>query len=66
LALRDGIAEVAFSDADQIAFDKKYLEDAERNAKALSRYDIDGMSVLRTARASVQADGTVQCAGGVG
>jgi TRAP-type transport system periplasmic protein len=66
LALRDGIAEVAISNADQIAFDKKYLEDAERNAKALSRYDIDGMSVLRTARASVQADGTVQCAAGVG
>lgn len=48
---------------EQGAFDQLYLRDAERNARALSRYGIDGLAVFKTARASVGADGSIACKG---
>jgi TRAP-type C4-dicarboxylate transport system substrate-binding protein len=47
--------------AEQQRFDELYLREAERNARALARYGIDGMKAFRTSRASVAADGTVAC-----
>ncbi len=61
-ALEQGVVEVAISAEDQSTFDELYLRDAERNAAALSRYGIDGMSVLAAARASIGPDGRVSCA----
>jgi len=49
--------------AEQARFDALYLKDAERNAKALNDYGIDGMSVFRAARAGVKPDGSIQCGG---
>ena len=49
--------------AEQRAFDELYLKDAERNAQQLGRYGVDGLSVFRTARASIDASGNVQCKG---
>lgn len=47
--------------AEQRDFDRLYLRDAERNARALDRYGIDGLSVFATARASIGADGSITC-----
>jgi TRAP-type C4-dicarboxylate transport system substrate-binding protein len=50
--------------AEQRKFDALYLRDAERSARALERYGIDGPSVFATARASIGADGSIACKGG--
>lgn len=51
---------------EQQRFDELYLRHARRNADELRRFDIDGGAVLDVARASLQADGSVQCADGTG
>ena len=51
----------AISAADQQRFDRLYLEDAERNARALERFGIDGIATFRLARASVPAHDSVVC-----
>jgi TRAP-type C4-dicarboxylate transport system substrate-binding protein len=56
-----GVKVTPIDAADQQKFDALYLHDAERNAKALARHGIDGLSVFRTARASIGADGRVAC-----
>jgi TRAP-type C4-dicarboxylate transport system substrate-binding protein len=62
-ALEEGIIEVPISPDDQARFDSLYAQEAERNALALQRYGIDGAAVLAAARASIGADGSVNCAG---
>jgi TRAP-type transport system periplasmic protein len=52
---------IAMPATDQARFDALYLRDAERNAKALVRYGIDGMAVFRAARAGVKPDGSIEC-----
>lgn len=47
--------------ADQARFDRLYLADAARNAAALDRYAIDGVTPFRVARASIRPDGHVSC-----
>jgi TRAP-type C4-dicarboxylate transport system substrate-binding protein len=56
-----GVTVTPIDAADQQKFDALYLRDAERNARALARHGIDGLSVFRTARASIGADGHVAC-----
>lgn len=51
---------------EQQRFEQLYLQHARRNANALQRFGIDGGKVLDVARASLQTDGSVQCAGGNG
>ncbi len=63
-ALEQGVVEVAIGAEDQARFEMLYGQDAQRNAAALSRYGIDGASVLAAARASITADGSVVCARG--
>lgn len=63
-AVERGVVEVEISVEDQARFDSLYAREAERSAAALSRYGIDGVSVLAAARASIGADGSVSCAGG--
>jgi TRAP-type transport system periplasmic protein len=64
-ALEQGVVEVAISAEDQAQFDALYSLEAERNAAALSRYGLDGVSVLATARASIAPDGSVRCVGAI-
>lgn len=61
VAQDEGVVESVLSAEDQAAFDELYAQEAERSAALLSRYGIDGLSVLATARASIDADGSVQC-----
>ena len=49
--------------ADQERFDRIYEAYAERSARSLARYGIDGEAVLRQARASLGPDGQVECKG---
>src|SRR5690606_3332962 len=63
-ALEQGVVEVAISAEDQARFDALYALEAERSAAALSRYGIDGASVLAVAHASIGPDGNVRCAAG--
>lgn len=51
---------------EQQRFEQLYLQHARRNADGLQQFGIDGGAVLDVARASLQADGSVQCAGGNG
>ena len=60
-ALEQGVVEIAISAEDQARFNALYSLEAERSAGALSRYGIDGVSVLATARASIAPDGSVRC-----
>ncbi len=46
---------------EQERFDALYLRDAERNARALGRFGIDGLSAFQTARASLPARDQVAC-----
>lgn len=70
-AVAKGIAEarksnVSFtpsSAADQARFDALYLRDAESNARALSRFGIDGLRAFRSARDSVKTRDTISCGG---
>jgi TRAP-type transport system periplasmic protein len=64
VAHEEGINFTTLSEADVQRFDTIYLENAERNARDLSRYGIDGMSVFTNSRRSIAADGTVSCARG--
>jgi len=48
---------------DQERFDRLYLEDAERNARALERFGIDGLATFRLARASIPARDRIECRG---
>lgn len=61
-ARAEGIEIQPIDSEDQQAFDALYLAHAERNAAALADFRIDGLGVLRTARASIGADGEVVCA----
>ncbi len=61
VAREEGITFTTLPDADQERFDTIYLEQAESNAAALSRYGIDGSSVFTNSRRSIAADGTVTC-----
>lgn len=60
-ALEQGVTELAISAEDQARFDALYAREAERNARKLERYGIDGATVLANARASIAADGSVRC-----
>ena len=51
------------SAADQDRFDRLYLEGAERNARALERFGIDGLATFRLARASIPSRDRVECRG---
>lgn len=62
-ARKEGVQINGISAADQTRFDTLYLHDAEINAKALSRFGIDGMRSYHIARASIGANGTVTCKG---
>jgi len=61
-AVQEGVEKAVASAADQQRFDTLYLKEAERNAKLLARYDIDGDAVFELARASIGEDGNVSCA----
>ncbi|HMA10983.1 MAG TPA: TRAP transporter substrate-binding protein DctP [Steroidobacteraceae bacterium] len=61
LAEQTGVVRSELPAADQQRFDELYLREAERNARSLERYGIDGLKVFRISRASVGADGTVTC-----
>lgn len=62
-ALEQGVTELAVSAGDRARFDALYALEAERTAAGLSRYGIDGESVLAAARAGIGPDGRVDCAG---
>jgi TRAP-type C4-dicarboxylate transport system substrate-binding protein len=64
LARHDAVEIRGVDPQEQQTFDALYLRDAERNARSLERYGIDGISVFRTARASLAGDGSVRCAAG--
>ena len=51
------------SDADQRKFDRVYLREGEANARALSRFGIDGLKAYRRARGSVVARDRIECGG---
>jgi TRAP-type C4-dicarboxylate transport system substrate-binding protein len=55
------VATTTFSEADQQQFDELYRQEAQRNARSLARYDIDGEGTLAVAGASIGADGHVSC-----
>jgi hypothetical protein len=46
---------------EQQRFDAAYQRDAEVNARALERFGIDGMHVLRIARGSIRGRSQIQC-----
>lgn len=57
------VAFTQISAEDQERFDRLYLEDAERNARALERFGIDGLATFRLARESIPARDRVECRG---
>jgi len=62
---RDGVQFTLLAAGEQRRFDELYDRDAERNARGLDRYGIDGLAVFRRARAlaaQLRAGGTVSCA----
>jgi len=60
-AVAQGVRISGMSDADQARFDALYLKDAERNAKALNRFGIDGEAVFRVARHALREPGDILC-----
>ncbi len=60
-AEKKGVVVSAMNTEEQDRFDALYLRDAERNARSLERFDIDGLAVFQTARASITARDHVQC-----
>lgn len=62
-AARAKIQIAAISPTEQARFDRLYLADAETNARSLSSLGIDGLDAFRKARASVHADGSIECGG---
>jgi TRAP-type C4-dicarboxylate transport system substrate-binding protein len=61
LAQQAGVTMVDLPPEDQAAFDELYLRHAQRSAQALQRYGIDGSTAFAVARASIDADGHVNC-----
>lgn len=61
LAVEQGVTVHQVSADTQRRFDEAYLQEARRNAEALQRYGIDGLSVFTAARASVGPGGRVGC-----
>jgi TRAP-type transport system periplasmic protein len=61
LAQEEGIEYLPISAADQQRFEALYFADAERNARGLERYGIDGLATLAIAQAAIGADGKVSC-----
>ncbi|MEN7535586.1 TRAP transporter substrate-binding protein DctP [Aurantiacibacter flavus] len=51
------------TDEEQRLFDDLYLRDGEANARALARFDIDGLTAFETARASLVERDQVKCGG---
>lgn len=60
-AASKGVAVSAMSAEEQERFDVMYLRDAERNARALERFGIDGIGAFETARASITARDQINC-----
>jgi len=60
-AREEGMTFTSISAADQHRFDSIYQTYAERMAKSLQRYGIDGEAVYRQSRASITANGLVVC-----
>lgn len=56
-----GMTFTAIPPEDQQRFAQVYERYAEETAAALARYGIDGLSVYRTAKASITSEGTVAC-----
>jgi TRAP-type transport system periplasmic protein len=56
-----GVDIAAMPAAEQVRFDRLYLEDAERNARGLSRLGIDGMRAFVAARASIAGPDQIRC-----
>jgi TRAP-type C4-dicarboxylate transport system substrate-binding protein len=52
---------VPMSESEQLRFERLYLEDAEHNARGLSRFGVDGLHAFGIARASVIARDQVRC-----
>jgi hypothetical protein len=46
---------------DQQAFDALYLQDAERNARGLADWGIDGLAAFRVARSSIGGRDQIKC-----
>ena len=61
VARKEGVRFAETSPADQDRFDRLYLEDARRNARALERVGIDGVETFRTARDSIPARDKIVC-----
>ena len=59
--LEQGMVETVLSPAEQALFLDTYSRYAEEIAAELGRFGIDGTAIYRTARASIAADGTVNC-----
>lgn len=60
-ASKGGIVIHNVSEAEQRKFDAAYLRDAEKNARGLRRYGIDGIAAFKAARASVVGDDQIRC-----
>lgn len=56
-----GVQVVNMPEPEQARFDRLYLEDAERNAAALSRFGIDGSRAFAIARESIAGPDRIQC-----
>jgi TRAP-type C4-dicarboxylate transport system substrate-binding protein len=62
-AREQGVVESSIGAEDQAAFDRLYESEADQSAASLSRYGIDGMSVLESARQSIGPGGVIACVG---
>jgi len=56
-----GIDIAAMPSAEQARFDRLYLEDAQGNARGLSRLGIDGMHAFAAARGSIAGPDQIRC-----
>lgn len=61
VARKEGVRFAEIPPAEQDRFDRLYLEDARRNARALERFGIDGLETFRMARDSVPARDKIVC-----
>lgn len=57
----EGVTILPMTPAEQARFNQFYEQDAERNARALERFGIDGMKALTLARESIVARNTIHC-----
>jgi TRAP-type C4-dicarboxylate transport system substrate-binding protein len=60
-ARANNVAFTAASPADQARFDAIYLRDSESNARALSRFGIDGLAAFKAARSAVTGKDRISC-----